>query len=85
MLSRRVWSRATPVIAQMMITRISLGCLLDDIMVRPVVLAQLHLHRDPALLAILEHMRQDEARQAQETAATFAQFQARQDKFQRQQ
>ena len=29
---------------------------------------------DPALLAILEQMRQDQARQAQETAATFAQF-----------
>jgi len=32
---------------------------------------------DPALLAILERMRQDQARQAQETAATFAQFWAR--------
>ena len=31
---------------------------------------------DPALLAILERMRQDQACQAQETAATFAQFQA---------
>ena len=29
---------------------------------------------DPALLTILERMRQDPARQAQETAATFAQF-----------
>ena len=29
---------------------------------------------DPALLAILERMRQDPARQAQETAATLAQF-----------
>ena len=29
---------------------------------------------DPALLAILERMRQDQAHQAQETAATFAQF-----------
>ena len=29
---------------------------------------------DPALLAILERMRQDQARQAQETTATFAQF-----------
>ena len=29
---------------------------------------------DPTLLAILERMRQDQARQAQETAATFAQF-----------
>ena len=29
---------------------------------------------DPALLAILERMRQDQAREAQETAATLAQF-----------
>ena len=29
---------------------------------------------DPALLAILERMRQDQVRQAQDTAATFAQF-----------
>ena len=40
------------------------------------------LQIDPALLAILERMRQDKARQAQETAATFAQFQTRQDEFQ---
>ena len=40
---------------------------------------------DPALIAILERMQQDQARQAQETAANFAQFQARQDEFQRQQ
>ena len=40
---------------------------------------------DPALLAILEWMRQDQACQAQEIAATFAQFQARQDEFQGQQ
>ena len=32
---------------------------------------------DPALLAILEWIRQDQARQAQETAATFVQFQTR--------
>ena len=38
---------------------------------------------DPALLAILEQMRQDQTRQALETAATFAQFKARQDEFQR--
>ena len=31
----------------------------------------------PALLAILERMRLDQARQAQETAAIFAQFQTR--------
>ena len=29
---------------------------------------------DPALLVILERIRQNQARQAQETAATFAQF-----------
>ena len=40
---------------------------------------------DPALIAILERMQQDQTRQAQETAANFAQFQARQDEFQRQQ
>ena len=39
---------------------------------------------DPALIAILERMQQDQARQAQETAANFTQFQAHQDKFQRQ-
>ena len=38
-----------------------------------------------ALIAILERMQQDQARQAQETTANFAQFQARQDEFQRQQ
>ena len=35
------------------------------------------LQTDPALLAILGRMRQDQARQAQETATIFAQFQAR--------
>ena len=40
-------------------------------------LAPLAPQTDPALLAILERMRQDQARQAQETTATFAQFQAR--------
>ena len=39
---------------------------------------------DPTLIAILERMQQDQARQAQETTANFAQFQARQDEFQRQ-
>ena len=34
---------------------------------------------DPALIAILERMQLDQARQAQETAANFAQFQAHQD------
>ena len=38
---------------------------------------------DPALLAILERMRQDQVHQAQEIAATFAQFQTRQNEFQR--
>ena len=36
---------------------------------------------DPALLAILERMRQDQVHQAQEIAATFVQFQTRQDEF----
>ena len=39
MLSRRGWSRATPVIVQMMTIRISLGCLHDDMTVRLVALA----------------------------------------------
>ena len=42
MLSRRVWSRATSATVQMMTTRISLGCLLDDMIVRLVAPAQLH-------------------------------------------
>ena len=53
MLSRRVWSRATPVTVQMMTTRISLRCLLDDMMVRLVALAQLHLHRRQTPLYLL--------------------------------
>ena len=36
---------------------------------------------DPALLAILERMRQDQACQAQETTAALALVQARQDEF----
>ena len=40
---------------------------------------------DLALIAVLEQMQQEQARQAQETAANFAQFQAHQDEFQRQQ
>ena len=40
---------------------------------------------DPTLIAILEWMQQDQARQAQETVANFAQFHAHQDEFQRQQ
>ena len=44
MLNRRGWLRATPVTAQMMPTRISLRCLLDDMIMRPVALVQLHLH-----------------------------------------
>ena len=73
MLSRRGWSRATVTTAQMMTTRLSLGCLLSDMTMRPVALVQLNLHRNrPALLVILEQMRQDHALQAQETAATFA-------------
>ena len=42
MLSRRVWSRATVVTVQMMIIRLSLRCLLDDMTVRLVAPAQLH-------------------------------------------
>ena len=53
MLSRRVWSRVTPVTVQMMIIRISLGCLLDDMMVRPVALAQLHRHYKQTSLFLL--------------------------------
>ena len=40
--NRRIWLRATLVTLQMMTTRISLRCLLDDMTVRPVALAQLH-------------------------------------------
>ena len=36
---------------------------------------------DPALLAILERMRQDQALQAQETVAALAQVQAQHDEF----
>ena len=53
MLSRMVGSRVTPVIAQMMTTRISLRCLLDNMMVRPVALAQLHLLHRQTLLYLL--------------------------------
>ena len=42
MLSRRVWSRATPVIVLVMIIRLFLRCLLNDMTVRSVALAQLH-------------------------------------------
>ena len=45
MLSRRGWSRATLVIAQMMTTETFLRCLHDDMTMRPVALVQLHLHR----------------------------------------
>jgi len=40
---------------------------------------------DPALAAILERMRQDQARQAESTATAIAQLQTRQDQFQQQQ
>ena len=53
MLNRRVWWRATPAIVQMMTTRISLRCLLDDMTVRPVVPAQLHRHRRQTPLYLL--------------------------------
>ena len=76
MLSRRGWSRATPVIAQMMTTSLS-----HDHEAGSSSSALPAPQIDPALLAILEQMRQDQAHQAQETAATFAQSQARQDEF----
>ena len=44
MLNRRGWSRVTPVTAQIRTTGISLRCLLDDMIMRPVALVQLHLH-----------------------------------------
>ena len=44
MLSRRVWSRATPAIVLMMTIRTSLRCLHDDMTMRPVAPVQLHLH-----------------------------------------
>ena len=42
--SRRVWLRMVLVTAQMMIIRLFLRCLHDDMTVRPVALAQLHRH-----------------------------------------
>ena len=45
MLSRRVWSRATLVTVLMMIIRLFFRCLHDDMIMRPVALVQLHLHR----------------------------------------
>ena len=54
MLSRGVWSRATLVIVQMMTTRLSLRCLLDDMTVRPVTTALLHHnHHRLTLLSLL--------------------------------
>ena len=53
MLSRRGWSRVTSVIAQMMTTRISLRCLLDDMTMRLVAPVQLHLHRRQTPLYLL--------------------------------
>ena len=53
MLSRRGWSRATPAIVQMMTTRISLRCLLDDMTMKPVALVQLHPHHRQILLYLL--------------------------------
>jgi hypothetical protein len=53
MLSRREWSRATLVIAQMMTTRISLRCLHDDMTMRLVALVQLHLHHRQTPLYLL--------------------------------
>ena len=53
MFSRRVWSRATPVIVLMMTIRLSLRCLLDDMTVRPVAPAQLHHRQTPLYLLFL--------------------------------
>jgi len=54
MLSRRVWSRAIPVIVQMMTIRLFLRCLLDDMIVRLVAPAQLHhSHHRQILLSLL--------------------------------
>ena len=53
MLSRRGWLRATPVIAQMMTTGISLRYLHNDMTMRPVALVQLHLHHRQILLYLL--------------------------------
>ena len=53
MLSRRVWSRATPVIVLMMTTRISLRCLLNEMTMRLVAPIQLHLHRRQTPLYLL--------------------------------
>ena len=50
MLNRRGWLRATPAIAQMRTTAISLRCLLNDMIMRPVALVQLHLHHRLTLL-----------------------------------
>ena len=53
MLSRRVWSRATLAIAQIMTIRIYLRCLLDDMTMRLVAPVQLHLHRRQTPLYLL--------------------------------
>ena len=53
MLSRRVGSRETPVTVHMMIIRRSLGCLPNDMMVRLIVLVQLHLHHRQTPLYLL--------------------------------
>ena len=53
MLSRRVWSRVTPVIVLTMTTRISLRCLHDNMTMRPVAPVQLHLHHRQTPLYLL--------------------------------
>ena len=57
MLSRRGWSRATPVTAQMRTTGTFLRCLHYDMTMRPVALVQLHLHRRQTLLYLLSFSR----------------------------
>ena len=53
MLSKSGWLRATPVIAQMMTTNLSLRCLHDDMTMRPVVPVQLHLYHRQIPLYLL--------------------------------
>ena len=53
MLSRRGWSRATPVIAQTRTTGTLIRCLHVDMTMRPVAPVQLHLHHRQIPLYLL--------------------------------
>ena len=53
MLSRRGWSRVTPVTAQTRTIGTFLRCLHVDMTMRPVALVQLHLHRRQIQLSLL--------------------------------